>query len=359
MFQQKIPSPSPNAPTELGKPLTPDVQLTRVRFSPCGTVLAAAAFDGTVRRWDVAGKDPKALPPLPGHDGWVTALAFLADKKRLVSADSWGKLLCRDYAGASPKASWQVPKAHDGWLRAVAVSPSGELVATAGRDGFVRLWSAADGAKRGEFAAGADTFSLAFHPGGKSLAAGDVFGVVRQFDLPAGKPVRTLEAKELYRLDRIQDVGGVRVLLFSADGATLFAAGSQPKTGGFVQGVPLVLGLDWATGKPVSRWKGASDAEGFVHDLCRHLSGYLVGVTSGQPGNGRLFCWKPGDASAFFLTPKMANCHSVDLHPDGVRLAVSATNANSSGNGRVKSKDGTYPGNASPIHLWQLPKRPA
>jgi len=56
-----------------------------------------------------------------------------------------------------------------------------------------------------------------------------------------------------------------------------------------------------------------------------------------------------------FTTAK-PNCHSLALSPDGTRLAVAATNANSSGNGRVKGKNGEYPANTSPIHLWTLPK---
>jgi hypothetical protein len=35
-------------------------------------------------------------------------------------------------------------------------------------------------------------------------------------------------------------------------------------------------------------------------------------------------------------------------------LALASTNANSSGNGRVKSKDGEYPTNTSPIQLFEM-----
>jgi hypothetical protein len=85
-----------------------------------------------------------------------------------------------------------------------------------------------------------------------------------------------------------------------------------------------------------------------------HPAGHAVAVTSGQPGRGSVFFWKPGATKPFFTAAK-PNCHSLDLSPDGTRLAVSATNANSSGNGRVKGKGGEYPGNHSPIYLWSLP----
>ena len=65
-----------NAPQELGKPLNPGVQITRLRYSSDGRTLAAACFDGKVRRWDVTGKEPVELPAIPGHNGWVTTVAF-------------------------------------------------------------------------------------------------------------------------------------------------------------------------------------------------------------------------------------------------------------------------------------------
>jgi hypothetical protein len=50
----------------------------------------------------------------------------------------------------------------------------------------------------------------------------------------------------------------------------------------------------------------------------------------------------------------MPNCHALAAHPDGKRVVVAATNANSSGNGRNLTKEKAYPGNTSPLHVWQL-----
>jgi WD40 repeat protein len=351
MLIQKSKAPAdPNQPRELGKPLAPPAQVGRLRFSPCGKVLAAAAFDGTVRRWDVTGKDPAELAPLTGHNGWVTGLAFGPDV--LFSSDSWGRLSAWDYAAKDMKLLWTAEAAHDGWARAVAVSA--DRVATGGRDGFVRLWDPKTGTKTGEIKTPADVLAVTFSPDGKTVLAGDLFGVVREFELN-GKEVRTFEAKELHKFDRVQDVGGVRCLLFSADGKTLFVAGAEPKTGAFVQCVPVVLAFDRTTGKRLSAWKGANDNEGYVTDLLWHPAGHLVGTTSGQPGQGKLFFLKPGAAAPFVAVAK-PNCHSVAIHPAADRLAVAMTNANSAGNGRVKSKDGEYPGNYSPVQLYQVAK---
>ncbi|MBA4187938.1 MAG: hypothetical protein C0467_07955 [Planctomycetaceae bacterium] len=352
--QQPKTAPAANAPKELGKPLVPTTQINRIRFSPDGKMLVAACFDGTVKRWDVSGKEPIELPAITGHNGWVTSLAFAGTA--LFSVDSWGRLTATDLSAKESKKLWSVEAAHDGWLRGVAVSPNGERLITGGKDGFARLWNTADGKQIGDFEAKADVLSVCYSPGGKSVFVGDLFGVVRELHTVPGKPVRTFEAKELHKLDRIQDVGGVKNLLISGDGKTLFAAGAEPKSGGFVQCVPLIVAFDLATGKRLSTYKGANDNEGYVTDMAWHPDGYVIGTTSGQPGQGKLFCWKPGEAAPFFSGGKLPNCHSVALHPKGEIVAVSATNANSSGNGRVKGMGGDYPANTSPIQLWTVPK---
>ncbi|MBL8865670.1 MAG: hypothetical protein JNK93_08930, partial [Planctomycetia bacterium] len=195
-------------------------------------------------------------------------------------------------------------------------------------------------------------YSLVYSPEG-ALIVGDLFGRIRVLDSHL-KTLRELEQKEFHLLDRIQDVGGVRCLAFSPDGKTLYAAGCQPKTGGFVQAFPLLVALDFATGKTLWSWKGANDNEGIVHDLRVFADGRLAAVTSGQPGQGKFLLFEPPTATPAFVSTKMPNCHSVDIHPDGKQIATSATNANSSGNGRVKGKAGEYPENSSPIQYWDI-----
>jgi WD40 repeat protein len=339
-----------NAPKELGKPLLPATQIARVRFSPDGKQLAAACFDGTVKRWDVSGKEPAELPALAQHNGWITAIAF--GTKLLFSADSWGRLS----AWEGDKRLWTVEAAHDGWLRALAVSPDGSQLVTGGKDGFVRVWNAVDGKKAHERDLKSDVLSVVFAPDSKRALAGDLFGKIRDLNLISHEQSVTIEAVELYKLDRIQDVGGVKCLAVSADGKTLFAGGAEPKTGGFVQCVPLLIAFDLATGKRVGQYKGANDNEGYVTDIAPHPDGRVIFTTSGQPGQGKFHVWTVGSEKPLFSGGKHPNCHSVALHPDGERVAVSATNANSSGNGRVKGMGGEYPANTSPIQLWTLPK---
>lgn len=340
------------APKELGKPLAPPTQVTRVRFSPDGKILAAACFDGTVKCWDVTGKEPAEVPVLTGHNGWVTDLAFAGNT--LFSADSWGRLAASSVTAKEVKPHWSLNAAHEGWIRGLAVAPDGSQLATCGKDGYVNFWEPAKGKKLHGFDGKSDLLSVCYSPGGKSVFAGDLFGTVREFATTGGKLQRTFDAKELYKLDRIQDVGGVKCLMVSPDGKTLFAGGAEPKTGGFVECTPLLIAFDLATGKRVGQFKGTNPNEGYVTDLAWHPDGFVIFTTSGQPGQGKFHFWKVGDEKPFFSGGKHPNCHSVALHPGGHTIAASATNANSSGNGRVKGTGGEYPANTSPIQLWTL-----
>jgi WD40 repeat protein len=325
--QQPKKAADPNAPKELGKPLNPGVQVTRLRYSVDGKLLAAACFDGTVKFWDVSGKEPVKLPDLDGHNGWVTDLAF--GQRLLFTADSWGSvkgwIFTEGMHPVKPRA-WSIDAAHDGWIRAISYHPRATAVATCGKDGFIRVWGRLRPEKWHETDLKTDVLSVCFATDGGSVFAGDLFGVVRE--VKAGKVTRTFEAKELHKADRVQDVGGARCLLVSGDGKTLFVAGGEPKTGGFVQAIPLLVAFDLATGKRVSQWKGASDNEGYVTDLAWHTDGYVVFTTSGQPGQGKLCFWKLGEEKPFFVSTKQPNCHSVAISPDGGRTPPVRQNAN-------------------------------
>ncbi len=349
-----------------GKPATLDRQMNAARFTACGRFLLAAGHDGLVRRFDAAVEELPELKPLTGHGGWVQALAL--PKKRdaaqvaepaedvVYSVDSWGQLRCGSFVDEAAAPKWANKSAHDGWILDVSLSPNGKLLATCGIDRAVRVWSAADGSKLHDFSVPEwEVLSVVFAPDDGSVLAGDLSGKVRQWELASGKITREFDASALHKRDRLQDVGGARHLLFSPDGSRLLCAGTKPKGGGFVQGSAAILVFDAATGQLQSSIDFGGDDTGYVTDLAWHPAGFLMLTTSGQPGNGKLVFRRLEDNAAFFETTKMPNCHSLTLHPSHQKLAVVATNGGSNGNGRNLAKDGTYPGNFSPIHVWTLP----
>ena len=332
------------------------VQICAARFSPCGNVLAAACFDGSVRRWDSSTDKFTELTSIAGHNGWVQAIAFHPTNKVLYSADSWGKLIASNYLEKDSKPVWKNDKAHDGWIRKVSLSPDGKLLATCGTDKLIKVWSAIDGSLVKEFKDFSwDPLSVSFTPDSKAILVGDLLGKIAQVDTLTGKKLRELDASVMYKLDRLQDVGGVRCFAFDSKGEKLACGGINPNRGGFVQGPSLVIVFDWKTGKEISRIQSGSENDGYVYDLLFITDSILAGVSSGQPGNGKVFFNLMGETQPFISLATMPNCHSFALHPAGKKIAVVSTNANSSGNGKVLDKNKDYATNHSPINILEIP----
>lgn len=337
--------------------LTHERQLWQARYSPCGDYLIGCGYDATIQRWEMAGEEPKLLEPLGGHNGWVQGMAFEPQTKRLFTADSWGRLTCWPYEGAKPAPVWTLADAHEGWVRAVAVSPDGQTVASGGNGSVVRLWSAKDGKLQHELAHPQRVFSLCFHPDGKSLLSGDLEGVIRQWNLADAKEVRQLDAAVLYvdeaaTKGRIQQCGGVRHLQFDAKGERLACAGQKVPGGGFATGTPCVLVFDWATGKLIREMPMGGTQDGFAYDAQFHPAGFVMAASCAFPGKGHVWFWRPEDEKAFFSSNRMPNGRSLSLHPDGRRIAL-LTSQSQNGNGRP---DGEYVGGTAQIRLLNFPE---
>jgi WD40 repeat protein len=338
-----------------GKVLENGCEYSAARFSPCGRWLAAAGYDGLVHRWDAAAEGLPELAPLTGHGGWVQEVDFAPDGSRMFSADSWGQLKAWSLGQEPPGEAWSAPAAHDGWIVALAVSPDGQRLATGGIDRKLRVWQATDAALLLELDHPEPLQSVRFHPGGASLVTGDAKGAVRHWDLPSGQCLRTLDAGVLFKLDRLQDVGGVRCLSFNGDGTLLACGGTLPSVGGNVQGVPAVLIFDWASGELKHKLELGGSGDVYATDVAFHPEGFVMATVSGNPGAGKIVFRMPAESAAFFETTHIPNCHSLALDAGRLRLAIVGTSANSNGNGRVLDAKGEYASNWSPIHVLELP----
>jgi len=266
-----------------GEPLDPPVleradYVTSIAFSPDGRTLVTGNRGGTLRLWDVRTRQQLGRP-LHGYSGHVLAVAFSPDGRILASAGPnrivqlWdvrtreqlgrlrgnaafstlafgadGRTVAAAAGGTAADDTtvslWDVHTgrqilAHLGrgtgavigaaYVSEVALSPDGQMLASAASDGTVRLWDVRTHQQQGQPMREriSDATGLAFSPDGQMLAAGGGGGAIRLWDVHAhqelGRPLRGHR-------------GRVSAIAFSPDGQTV-ATGGADKTVRLWQGI--------------------------------------------------------------------------------------------------------------------------
>ncbi|MGO9466477.1 MAG: WD40 repeat domain-containing serine/threonine-protein kinase [Isosphaeraceae bacterium] len=188
-------------------------EVDAVAFSPDGRTVVTGGDDGQVQLWDVATGN--RLATIAAHKGPAGA-GFSRDGRRLISGGQYDHLI----------KIWEVKthqllssrKVTDNGLNSGVLSPDGTTLATAGGDGYVRLWNVADLTPKKSLRAGDLLYGLAFSADGTRIAAADGGGRAVVWDIKTGQPRPGFNA--VTHVDDVQAVAflaGDRMLV-SADG---------------------------------------------------------------------------------------------------------------------------------------------
>ena len=188
--------------------------LTSLAFSPDGTTLASAAWESSIKLWDVGTRDIIAsLPSSP-----TGAVAISPDGETLASEHNVDVELWDLATGTRTdtlEGRWGgLPRDDpgDSGYRSVAFSPrDGNTLAVVTGDSTVKLWDLATGANYADLNHESRVTSLAFSPDGSRLAVAGGDGTVNLWDPAAGNRVTAWEAH----------AGLVGAVTFSPDGSIL------------------------------------------------------------------------------------------------------------------------------------------
>lgn len=180
-------------------------------FTPDGSRIASASFDGTVKVWDIKTGQP--LFALHGHTDKVRSLAFRPDGKHLASAGDDGMVKVWDVA---TKQELLKLERQNSAVSSLAYSPDGQRLVSAIDGGAIKIWDATTGQKLRTFHENTDTISCScveFSPDGQRLASASG-NTVRVWDAATGEK----------QLDLNGHLGSVFRVVYSLDGERLASA---------------------------------------------------------------------------------------------------------------------------------------
>jgi WD40 repeat protein len=203
--------------------------IKRVIYSPSGQYIATAGSDNTIRIWK---SDGSLLKTFVGHKDWIFGLSFSPDEKLIASASEDNTIKI-----------WQVVDGklirtlkHDSFAYDVSFSPDARYLASVGNDGKLKLWNASNGKLLQDFKITTNDHwvsRVTFSPNGKYLATNTKQGVELRHTSDFNKiSILNDNGKEMKTLLRVSfspdsrtiaasDVGGIVRLWNVEDGKSL------------------------------------------------------------------------------------------------------------------------------------------
>jgi WD40 repeat protein len=306
-----------------------------VSFSPDGTHLLTASYDGTARIWDLATPtDPLVLE---GHSDLIETASFSPDGSSVVTASFDGTAKVWDAVTGQESVTL---RGHEGAVHDAAFSPDGRLIITAGDDQTARVWDAATGTQV-QVLRGHDrpVYDASFSPDGKLIVTASDDDTARVWDVRTGRLLHVFRGHEDGLYTAAFDPAGSRVVTASEDQtAKIWDVGSGRMVADLSGGrAPVVVAGFSPDGSTVLTASEDGTAQIWDASSGRQLSilrghGDQIGAASFSPdgrfvvtasADGTARVWSAGDGTvASILRGHTGEVLSAAFSPDGERVAT-------------------------------------
>ncbi len=334
-------------------------------ITPDGSHAFASCMDGKVYAVNTASGETKAFED--SHASFASGCALLPDGKTLISAGYDGMLMWHD---VETRQCFRRVQAHQFWSWKLALSPDGSRVAsTTGQylsgswkyepapesEPSVKVYDTTNGNLVASFGHTPPVLSCAFSPDGQHLAAANIMGEVRVWDLHAsgdGKPLVKWTSPDFTSWGTIKShhyTGGIYGLAFSPNGAALAACGMGPMTDPMAgNGKMTWQRWDWKKGVLLDQIKDGQHGSGLMEALAWHPDGQhflMAGRQAQGTWNAALF--NAADGSLDTTVDTKNRISRARFTADGKTLFVSCV----IGHGKVKP--GEWPASGR-VQIYQV-----
>jgi hypothetical protein len=322
-------------------------------LEPDGKALYAACLDGGVYQVDPESGESVLLGR---HDSYASGLARVPHGSTLISAGYDGVLQWHDL---NERKTVRKVNAHRFWSWQMAVSPDGQWAASATgqylcggykyepapeNEPSVKVFDAATGELAHSFSHLPPVLSIAFSPDNRYIAAGNLMGDIRVWDLTDGKLLASWNTPAFTSWGIIKChyyIGGIYALAFTPDSAELIAGGMGPMRDPMAgNGKQTWQRFAWREDPPrkVDEIHDGDHGGGHPESLAFHPSRAHF-VMAGRLAQGK---WNTG----FFDAKTGALVHSLDAKGRLTKAAFNGTGDRmylAGTVGQEKKKDGQFP----------------